>query len=143
MAASVGDIQIYLSLPLYMAPHLHQMEDISMKKKYIENMSAAVEQYINRVNSTPCMNTVIHLAKGADNISIEISKRPKLLVFLKGSKAAKDTLKKENPMLYQYFSEVWTVRHNYMDNTVPGNYIFLLSCCAREGCPHLLCQSKF
>ena len=111
--------------------------------KYIENMSAAVEQYINRVNGTPCMNTVIHLAKGADNISIEISRRPKLLVFLKGSKAAKDTLKKEDPMLYQYFSEVWSVRHNHMDNTVPGNYIFLLRCCAREGCPHPLCQSKF
>ena len=84
------------------------------------------------------MNTVIHLARGADNRSTEISRRPKHLVFLKGSKAAKDTLKKEDPVLYQYFSEVWSVRHNHMDNTVPGNYIFLLRCCERKAV-HTLC----
>lgn len=113
------------------------------ENKYKKNMSAAVEQYVNRVDGTSCMNTKIHLAKGADSSNLLVARRQqKLLIFLKGNKADKESLKVKDPTLFTYFSEVWSVRNNHIDDTLPGKYVFLLKCCSRRGCPHPVCQGK-
>lgn len=109
------------------------------KEKHEKNMSAALDQYISRVDGTPCMKTVIHLTRGAENHDF-VSRRNSLLVFLKGNKKEKLRLKNENPTLFNYFSEIWDVRNNHMDKSLPEKYIFMLRCCGKSGCPHPLCQ---
>lgn len=109
------------------------------KDKFKENMSAAINQYITRVDGTPCMNTVIHLIKGAENQTC-VTRRQHLLTFLKGTKKAKEKLKQEHPTLYHYFQEVWDVRNNHSDDSLPQKYVFFLKSCASSGCPHPLCQ---
>lgn len=106
--------------------------------KYKANMSATLDQYIERVDGTSCMKTRIHLSRGAED-HIFVKRRPQLLVFLKGSKKDKEDLKQKKPTLYNYFSEIWQVRNNHVDESLPLNYVFMLKCCGRKGCPHPLC----
>lgn len=106
--------------------------------KYKANMSAALDQYIERVDGTSCMKTRIHLSRGVED-HIFVKRRPQLLVFLKGSKIDKEDLKQKKPTLYNYFSEIWQVRNNHVDESLPLNYVFMLKCCGRKGCPHPLC----
>ena len=56
----------------------------------------------------------------------------------KGNKKDKDNLKQDNPMLFNYFAEVWQVQNNHMDESLPINYVFMLKCCGKKGCPHPL-----
>ena len=107
--------------------------------KHKENMSAAVDQYISRVDGKPCMRTKIHLMRASEN-HIFVTRRQQLLTLLKGSKREKESLKLAHPTLYGYFSEIWQVRNNHINENLPVNYTFLLKCCARKGCPHPLCQ---
>ena len=58
---------------------------------YKANMSAAVDQYIARVDGTLCMKTKIHLSRGAENHNF-LTRRSQLLTFLKGSKKDKEEL---------------------------------------------------
>ena len=109
------------------------------KKLHGKNMSAALDQYISRVDGTPCMKTVIHLTRGAENHDF-VSRRSKLMVFLKGNKTEKQNLQKEDPTLFKYFSEIWKVRDNHMDKSLPEKYVFMLRCCGKSGCPHPRCQ---
>ena len=88
------------------------------------------------------MNTKIHLTEGADKSYLLIARRHKLLIFLKGTKADKKSLKQRDPTLFSYFSEVWSIRNNHMDESLPGKYVFLLKCCARRECPHPVCQGR-
>ena len=108
-------------------------------EKHKANMSQAIEQYIARVDKTPCMSTVINLYGGVEGNQY-LKRREKLLIFLQGSKQKKSELKKNHPTLYQYFSEVWKVRYNHMDRTLPTNYIFMLKCCEMINCLHPICQ---
>ena len=98
------------------------------KGKFTENMSAAINQYITRVDGTPCMKTTINLIKGPEK-GIHITQWKELLTFLKGSKKEKNELKKNNPTLFKYFNELWDVRNNHIDDSLPLKYIFLLKCC--------------
>ena len=134
---SRGHSNTFIPSTLHGTPYSQHGEfDKEIHKK---NMSAALDQYISRVDGTPCMKTVIHLTKGAGNhVFVERSKN--LLVFLKGSKKDKMQLKKENPTLFKYFSEIWEVRNNHMDKSLPEKYVFMLRCCGRAECPHPLCQ---
>ena len=61
------------------------------EKNYKQNMSAAIAQYINRVDGTPCMKTQIHLIKGPVD-QMHVSRRKELTIFLKWSKKAKKTV---------------------------------------------------
>ena len=79
--------------------------------KYKANMSAALDQYIERVEDTPCMKTQIHLSRVVEE-HIFVEKSSQLLVFLKGSEKDKEDLKQRNPTLYNCFSEIWQVRNN-------------------------------
>ena len=109
------------------------------EEKHKQNMSAAISQYINRVDGTPCMKTQIHLIKGPVN-QINVSRRKELIIFLKGSKKAKEQLKHDNPTLFEYFTEIWDIRNNHLDESFPLNYVFMLKCCAKSWCKHPLCQ---
>ncbi len=91
---------------------------------YKANMSAAVNQYIARVDGTPCMKTVIHHSRGVEN-HIFLTRRLQLLTFLKGSKRDKKELESENPTLFKYFSEIWQVRNNHIDESLPVNYLLM------------------
>lgn len=106
-----------------------------------QNLSSALEQYITRVDKTSCMKTSIHLFKGPETHLFH-DRRGKLLKFLRGSKNDREELKKKEPTLFKYFSEVWRIHINHMDNSLPVNYIFMLKCCRMKGCPHPLCQGN-
>ena len=107
-------------------------------QKHKANMSAAVDQYIERVDGTACMKTKIHLIRGAED-HVCTTHRSQLLTFLKGNKEQKKTLQQKNPTLFKYFIEIWQVRNNHTDESFPTNYAFMLRCCGRKGCPHPLC----
>ena len=72
-------------------------------------MSAAVDQYFERVDGTPGMKTKINLSRGVED-HVFLKRRQQLLVFLKGSKKEKQDLRQKNPTLYNYFTEIWQVR---------------------------------
>ena len=108
------------------------------EQKYKANMSAAVDQYIERVDGTACMKTKIHLTRGTED-HVFTARRSQLLTFLKGKKEDQKDLKRKNPTLFQYFTEIWQVRNNHMDESLPINYVFMLKCCGRKGCPHPSC----
>ena len=118
-------------------PHYNGNDKVD-KEKFSENMSAAIGQYITRVDGTPCMKTFINLIKGPEK-GKHVSRRKELLIFLKGSKKAKEELKRNNPTLYNFYKQVWDTRNNHLDESLPLKYVFFLKCCARNGCPHPLC----
>ena len=107
------------------------------ENKLKENLSMAIDAYISRVDGCSCGDTIIHLYRGAESRQ---KVREKLLVFLKGSKKAKQTLMVDSPDLYAYFQSVWEVRNSHMVSGLPSQYIFYLICCYKEGCKHKLCQ---
>ena len=108
-------------------------------EKLRRNMDLAIEAYISRVNQCSCGDTCIHLYRGAD-AGDHREVRDSLLTFLKGSKTAKDTLHREKPQLYARFQSVWNVRQKHMVKGLPSQYIFMLTCCFDEECPHPVCQ---
>lgn len=105
--------------------------------KHCDNLDAAIEQYIARVDGTPCMGTKISLHKGMSRNAF-IERRERLLIFLKGSAKTKAELKKTHRDEYKYFENVWKVRTNHRNKTLPSNYIFFLKCCGQQDCPHPL-----
>lgn len=109
--------------------------------KHHANMEAALNQYIERVDGTPCMRITIKLYRGSTGHDFP-DRRSHLLVFLKGSTRERKGLKKENPQEYKYFERVWKVRQDHLDHNLPSNYIFLLRCCSKENCAHPLCQAN-
>ena len=69
------------------------------REKLRANMESAMEVYIDRVNGSPCGDTVIHLFKGADSTQYQDC-RQDLQIFLEGSKVKKEHLQKEKPAVY-------------------------------------------
>ena len=59
-----------------------------------------------------------------------------LVVFLKGTKAKREALKRENPDLLNHFQTVWDIRNHHMVKGLPPNYVFYLKCCYQPGCTH-------
>ncbi|XP_028517481.1 uncharacterized protein LOC114575920 [Exaiptasia diaphana] len=110
--------------------------------KLKENFEAATEVYIDRVQDAPFGNTSIKFFKGAnDKYATDLQeRRDKLLVFLHGSKAAKQALCENNQVLYNYFEEIWTVRNNHLVTNLPEQYVFFLYACYKQGCIHPLCK---
>lgn len=111
------------------------------ESKHPENMEAALKQYIERVDQTPCIRTSILLYRGVTDHEI-LKRRLKLLVFLRGNTKEKEKLKREDSELYQYFKKVWTTRQNHVDDSLPISYVFLFCCCGKTDCPHPLCSGK-
>lgn len=103
-----------------------------------QNLSTAIDVYIQRCNHCPCGETVINLYRGAES---DQDARELLLIFLKGSKKKKAELKKSHQELYSHFERVWDVRTRHMVRGLPNQYVFFLRCCYDKSCPHPLCQS--
>ena len=87
------------------------------------DLNQAADIYIERVNHCPCGDTNIHIFKGADSTELQ-KKRTKLMTFLKGSQKKKDELFSDDPELFKYFQQVWSVRENHMHLGLPMQYIF-------------------
>jgi hypothetical protein len=110
------------------------------KENYSKNMELATEAYINRVNHSPCGETVIQLYKGADS-STKQHMRTYLLQYLKGSKEQKEALKREQREYYDYFDMIWNLRNQHMVKDIPLQYLFFLKCCFQPNCCHPVCKS--
>ena len=111
------------------------------EQKFKENMRTAVKQYIERVNGTPCMKTELKLYPGVEDHEKK-QRRSDLLIYLRGTKKAKQSLKDRHPILFKYFEDVWTVRNAHMDKSLPEKYILFLQCCGRPTCYHPRCKGK-
>ena len=82
---------------------------------------------------------MINLFKGSDSTHYQ-DMRQRLQVFLKKSKKNRKEMSSKEPELYAHFAEVWQVRENHYHKELPSQYIFLLTCCYKKGCPHPLCK---
>ena len=71
---------------------------------------------------------------------LAIERRPKLLVFLRGTKKEKLALKQSDATLYSYF-EVWKVRNQHMVKNLPDQYVFMLVPCRINSRPHKKCKA--
>lgn len=106
-----------------------------------ESLSRAMAAYINRVNGCPCGNTTIQLYCGADASSSDHRQaRSQVLTFLQGTRAARDKLSSDNPIIYADFELVWEIRRHHMVQELPTQNIYFLVCCFETGCPHPLCK---
>ena len=100
-----------------------------------ENLSLGISAYINRVSGCPCGETTIQLYRGADATTSE-----KILTF-KGTRAAKEKLKQDDPEMYANFQFVWDIRQRHMINELPSpQYIFFLVGCFNKDCQHTICK---
>ena len=64
--------------------------------------------------------------KGADSEQFPAKRQKKLLPFLKGNKKKKEALCKDNPQLFEYFIQVWSVCENYVVKGLPMQYVFFV-----------------
>lgn len=87
------------------------------KPKLKQNLEIATEVYIDRVQGSSCCGSPVQLFKGAES---DMSRRQKLLTFLKGNKKDKELLRTSDPDLHRYFQEIWDVRNRHMSKTVPS-----------------------
>ena len=73
-----------LFIPSTLSGDTYDEEGQFCEDKHCANMEAAIRQYIERVDDTPCMGTSIKLYRGnSDHPFLE--RRGRLLIFLKGS----------------------------------------------------------
>ena len=103
------------------------------------NLNQAADIYIQRVDKCPCGDTAINLYRGSDSSKFQ-DMRTELQVFLKGSKKKKEELRIKKTEVFAHFTEVWQVRENHYHKDLPAAYIFLRTCCYKQGCPHLRCK---
>lgn len=59
------------------------------EEKHKKNMSTAIDQYIHRVDETPCMKTSIRLYQGVNQDHLFLQRRGKLLKFLQAPRKTK------------------------------------------------------
>ena len=111
-------------------------------EKLSENLNAAVDVYISRVDGAPCGENAISLHKGAagEYANTLQERREDLLTFLKGSEVKRSALKTKNPERYNYFKLVWNIRKRHMVTDVPGQYVFFLLPCYEKECQHPVCK---
>ena len=108
--------------------------------KHQDNMREAIEVYVNTVDGTPAMGTAIKLYKGVEK-SIFLSRRPDLLVFLKGTKRDRLALHNQKPERFAYFRKIWRLRSRHLvECAIPQKYAFILHCCGEKKCIHPLCK---
>jgi len=108
--------------------------------KLERNLLAATDVYISRCDKAPFGSSHISLFKGFKNDML-LTRRPKLLTFLKGSKDATLELEKQDPQLFEYFNDVWNLRNRHMVKNLPSRYVFQLLPCYEAHCPHQVCKS--
>ena len=107
-----------------------------------KNLTSAADVYISKCDGAPCGESTIVLMKGnQDDLAKKFQeRRPHLLIFLKGSKKQKEELKADQPILYDYFSDIWSLRNRHMVPGLPSQYVFQLLLCYEKDCIHPLCK---
>lgn len=107
--------------------------------KLKENLSSAIDVYLSRVDGAPCATTEIHLFRGAESEAYQ-NENKLVKVFLKGSKAAKQELQKNNPEMYMKISEILDLKRRHLCTGAPTKYVFYLYCCYEKDCIHPCCK---
>ena len=111
-------------------------------EKFKDNIKTAINVYKERVDGTKAMETEISLYPGIED-SMYHRRRQDLLVYLTGTKSAKNELKHDKPKLWKYFEKIWLLRENHLVKTpIPSNLAFVLYCCGNRKCPHPLCREE-
>ena len=88
------------------------------------------------------MGTEIKLFRGVERSSFLI-RRHHLLVYLKGSVADKDRLRRSQPDFFKACERVWKIRNAHMICTdIPICYAFILKCCGKKDCLHPRCHGS-
>lgn len=107
-----------------------------------KNLTSAADVYIGKCNGSPCGESSIILLKGnQDDLAKKYQeRRPHLLTFLKGSKKQKEKLKTDQPILHDYFCDIWALRNRHMVPGLPSQYMFQLLLCYKADCTHPLCK---
>ena len=107
------------------------------------SLRSAIDVYIERVDGSPCGNTVIHLLSGTDSSNFQ-KYRSNLKLFLKGTKAKKAALQASEPAMYSLFEEVWKVRNDHIVQGYPSQYVFFLIpyACFKPSCLHPVCKQS-
>lgn len=93
------------------------------EEKLKDNLGLAITAYISRVSGCKCGESTIQLYEG-DQCDDRQAKRDLLNIFLKGSKSARDSLKRSNSQLFSYFQEIWSIRNRHLVQGLPQQYIF-------------------
>lgn len=136
---ALGHTNLFIPSTLRGSPFSPETGELDMERVR-RNLELATSIYIDRVNHSPCGETVLQLYKGSDSAEWQ-EKRQHLLVFLKGSNKKKEQLQRENPDLYAHFETVWDVKKRHEVQGLPTQYLYLLVCCFSPNCPHPLCQA--
>ena len=107
-----------------------------------ENMEAALQVYLDRVNEILFGSFVIKMYRGTTDQEAAQMKRERtdLLVFLRGKKSAKKELKEKKPDQYHHFEQIWSLRERHMVKNLPSEYVFALRACYEVECNHPICQ---
>lgn len=105
-------------------------------EKLEKNLTSAADVYISKCDGAPCGESSIILMKGnQDDLAKKYKeRRPHLLTFLKGSKKLKEELKAAQPILYDYFSDIWALRDQHMVPGLPSQYVLQLLLCYKKEC---------
>lgn len=137
----VGRAHANLFIPSTLCGQAETEAGVSQEKLQ-ENMEAALQVYLDRVNNIPFGPTVIKMYRGATDARASKMKdeREDLLVFLRGNKCDKVELKKKKPEMYRYFESIWNLRERHMVKNLPSEYVFALKACYNVKCSHPVCQ---
>ena len=66
----------------------------------------------------------------------------RFLIFLKGSKKMKSTLKKTKPNDYSYFEKIWDLRNRHMVKGLPEQYVFFSTYLVMKLTVFILCVNE-
>ena len=96
--------------------------------KLQENLSSAIDVYVNRVDAAPCASTEIHVYRGADSQEYQ-NENTLVKMYLKGSKEVKENFKKENPKMNERINRILHLQARHHCKDIPSKYIFYFRCC--------------
>ena len=93
-----------LFIPSTLCGQPYDEEGQFSETKHHKNLEAALAQYIEQVDGTPCMGTTISLYRGASD-HVHLERRNRLLRFLRGTDKERKELKEQHPSDYDYFEK--------------------------------------
>ena len=137
----VGRAHANLFIPSTLCGSAETQSGRISQERFQENMEAALQVYLDRVNEIPFGSSVIKMYRGAtDQRAAQMKQeRTDLLVFPRGTKSAKKELK-EKPNHYHHFEEIWSIRERHMVKNSPSEYVFVLRACYEAECNHPICH---
>ena len=107
----VGRAHANLFIPSTLCGQSESEKGVSQEKLQ-ENMEAALQVYLDRVNDISFGSTITKMYRGTtDQRALQMKEERKdLLVFLRGKKVEKTELERTKPERYRYFKDIWSLR---------------------------------